>query len=131
VEKTLAELAQVVGGKVIGDGEILIRRVAPIDEAAPGEITFLANPRYRQFLADSAASAIIVGPGVIKDIAPAAGKAYLESRDPYLAFARILQLFNPAPPFDHQVSRLAYVDPSALIADAVTIFPHVYVAKGA
>jgi len=104
--------------------------VAPIDEAGPGEITFLANARYRRFLADSRASAIIVGRGVIKDPRPEPGKGYLEAADPYVAFAKILQLFSASPQFSQQISPAAHVEPTAELNDHVTIFPHVYVGGG-
>ncbi|MGZ8487098.1 MAG: LpxD N-terminal domain-containing protein [Candidatus Binatia bacterium] len=63
LERTLTALAAVVGGKVIGDGDVAIRRVAPIDEATDGEITFLTNPRYAKYLDRCRASAVIVGHG--------------------------------------------------------------------
>ena len=127
VAKTLSELADHVHGRVIGDGQAVIDRVAPIDEAGTGAITFLANPRYQQFLSTSAASAIIVAPGVVKDPPSEAGRGYLEAANPYLAFARILQLYHTPPALEPQVSSLAYVDRSAMLAENVTLFPHVFV----
>jgi UDP-3-O-[3-hydroxymyristoyl] glucosamine N-acyltransferase len=129
VAKTLWELADHVKGKVVGDGQIVIDKVAPIDEAGPGAITFLANRRYQSFLLRSAASAIIVAPGVIKD--PQPGKGYLEAADPYLAFAKILQLLNPPAGHNGQISALAYIDSSASIGEGVTVFPHVFVGARA
>jgi UDP-3-O-[3-hydroxymyristoyl] glucosamine N-acyltransferase len=129
VAKTLWELADYVNGKVVGDGQVVIDRVAPIDEAAGGAITFLANRRYQTFLLRSAASAIIVAPGIITN--PQPGKNYLEAADPYLAFAKILQLFNPPDRHNGQISALAYVDSSARIGKAVTVFPHVFIGAQA
>ena len=128
--KTLAELAQHVGGRVIGDAEVSIHKVAPIDEAGPGEITFLANPRYRQFLTQCKASAIIVGPGVIADTPAETGKGYLETASPYIAFAKILQLFSAPIHYSHQISSLAQVDPTAILDEEVTIFPQAFVSRG-
>jgi UDP-3-O-[3-hydroxymyristoyl] glucosamine N-acyltransferase len=129
VAKTLFELADHVGGKVVGDGQVVIEKVAPIDEAQAGAITFLANPRYRQFLFTSAASAMIVGPGVVKNAPVRPGKGYLETSNPYLAFAKILQLFNPPPAQKPQVSSLAYVEPSACVGEEAAIFPHVFIGE--
>ena len=53
VAKTLSELADYVHGQVIGDGQVVIDKVAPIDVAGSGAITFLANRRYQPFLATS------------------------------------------------------------------------------
>jgi UDP-3-O-[3-hydroxymyristoyl] glucosamine N-acyltransferase len=129
-EKTLSELAQHVGGRIIGDGRILIRKVAPIEEAGPGEITFLANPRYTPFLATSKASAVIVGPGVVTAAPAECGTGYLEASDPYVAFAKILQLFNPPASYRPQISAHAAIDPSADLEVDVTVFPYVVVSKG-
>jgi UDP-3-O-[3-hydroxymyristoyl] glucosamine N-acyltransferase len=128
--KTLSELAQHVGGRIIGDGRILIRKVAPIEEAGPGEITFLANPRYMPFLASSKASAVIVGPGVVTAAPAECGTGYLEASDPYVAFAKILQLFNPPASYRQQISAQATIDPTANLEVDVTVFPYVVVSKG-
>jgi UDP-3-O-[3-hydroxymyristoyl] glucosamine N-acyltransferase len=130
VAKTLAELAQYVGGKVIGDGEVSIRKVAPIDEAGPGEITFLANPRYQSFLAQCKASAIIVAPGLIQNPPGVSTPSYLETATPYAAFAKILQLFSAPVQFSRQISPLAQIDSTARLGEKVTIFPHVFVSRG-
>jgi UDP-3-O-[3-hydroxymyristoyl] glucosamine N-acyltransferase len=128
ITKALSELANHVGGRVIGDASVAIHKVEPIDEAGQGAITFLANPRYQKFLPQCQASAVIVGPGIVPpDVAPAGGINFLETADPYLAFAKILQLFSAPQRFDGTVSPLAYVDRSAEIGDRVTIFAHAFV----
>lgn len=129
--KSLSELARLVGGTVIGDDQVEITRVAPIEEAGPGEITFLAHPRYQAYLARSSASAIIVGPGVARELDPSSARHYLEVPDPYLAFAKILQIFSPPPTHSGEISALASIDPSATLGKGVTVFPYVFVGKGA
>jgi len=131
VTKSLAELARFVGGRVVGDGQIDIIKVAAIDEAGPGDITFLANPRYQPLLAECQASAVIVGSAIIEGGIARAAKNFLVTATPYLAFAQILQLYTPACEFNRQVSVLAYVESSARLADDVTIFPHAYIGKDA
>ena len=129
--KTLSELADHVQGKVIGDGGIVIRRFAAIDEAGPGEITFVANPRYQRYLDRCAASAVIVGPGIVKEAPSVAGKAYLETPNPYLAFAKILQIFHPPATGDQQISPLASIADSAHLGEKVTLYPNVFVCADA
>jgi UDP-3-O-[3-hydroxymyristoyl] glucosamine N-acyltransferase len=131
VTKTLSELAQYVGGRVIGDGQIVIRKVAPIDEAGPGEITFLTNPRYQKFLARCKASAIIIGAGAVTGPPTGGGKAYLEASNPYIAFAKILHLFNAPASAHHQVSSFAQIDPTAKLGENVTVYPHVFISNRA
>ena len=129
--KTLGELANHVGGRVIGDSSVVIHKVAPIDEAVPGEITFLTNSRYQKYLSQCRASAVIVGRGGVGGGGQNAVLSYLETADPYVAFAKILRLFCPAPQYSGEASSLAYIDKTAVLADGVTIFPHVFVGPRA
>src|SRR5262249_44972184 len=71
------------------------------------------------------ASAIIVGPGVAD--ATATQQNYLECADPYLALARILQLFSPVEAVSPEISPLAFVHPTASVGERVTIFPFAFV----
>jgi UDP-3-O-[3-hydroxymyristoyl] glucosamine N-acyltransferase len=129
IGKTLSELADYVGGSFIGDGNVVIHKVASIQEAAAGEITFLSNPRYQKFLAECKASAVIVGSGGVRTIDSRASLNFLEAADPYLAFAKILQLFQPVRQFDGAVSPAAHVDDTAVVAPGATIFPHVFIDR--
>ena len=109
---------------------MVIQRVAAIDEASAGEITFLSHPRYQQFLPSCRASAVIIASGTAgAENHPALN--YLESANPYLAFAKILQLFSPAPKFAGVISPESHVEGSAMVAEGVTIFPHAFVGSGA
>jgi UDP-3-O-[3-hydroxymyristoyl] glucosamine N-acyltransferase len=129
--KTLSELAHYVGGKVIGDGTVVIHKIAAIDEASPGEITFLTHPRYQRFLSQCRASAVIVGPGVVSDVETGSKLNYIETPNPYVAFAKVLQLFCPAPQFSGTVSPNSHIDRSAILSASVTIFPNAFVGPRA
>ena len=130
VRKTLAELAHLVGGRVIGDKNAQIWRVASIEEAGPGDIAFLAHPRYRAHLKTCRATAIIVDDRLAVERPMGAGRGLLKVAHPYLASAKILTLFNPPARYDGRVSPLAGVDPTATLAEGATVFPFVYVGKG-
>ena len=130
LSKTLNELASQVGGEVAGDGDVVIHGVAPIDEAVEGEITFLNHPQYRRFLRECRASAVIVGPAAFDE--PQGRRLnLLRCSDPYIAFAKISQLFCPAPRFNGQISPGAYVDESAIVNEGVTIFPYAWIGARA
>jgi len=86
----LSELASRLACRLEGDGDIDIVRVSGIQDAGPGDVSFLANPKYEKLLASTRASAVIV-----RDDAPAGPAAMLRTRDPYLAFARAVRLFAP------------------------------------
>ncbi len=125
--KSLADLAELVGGRVIGDPDVTIERVASIEDAGPGDIAFVANPRYRRFLASCKASAVIVA----DEPAGAAALNLLRVDDPYRAFVRIHGLFNPPPAHDPTVSPLAAIDSTAVIGAEVAVYPHSYVGRNA
>ena len=130
--RTLAELAQQVGGKVLGDGAIVIYKVAPIEDAGPGDIAFLANARYQAYLAGCKASAVIVRTGTIKTDRPdELERGYLEAADPYAAFAKVLQIFSPAVAYDRTISPLAHIHPTAILGDGLTIFSGAFIGSRA
>ncbi|HEX9444117.1 MAG TPA: UDP-3-O-(3-hydroxymyristoyl)glucosamine N-acyltransferase [Candidatus Binatia bacterium] len=130
VRKTLSELAHLVGGKVIGDGNVEIWKVASIEEAGPGDITFLSNPRYSSHLKNCQASAVIIGDRSPVRAPAEPGRGFLQVAQPYLAFAKILNIFTPAPAYDGRVSPLASIAPTAALAAGVTVFPFVYIGDG-
>ena len=108
----LSQIAQKVGCRLVGD-DVEIFRVAGIDEAGEGDLTFVSNRKYISHIPSTRASAIILG----EDISPVPMPS-LRTDDPYLAFARALELFFvpiPPPPGIH---------PTAVIADGVFIGAH-------
>jgi len=119
----LAELATAVGARLVGDGDVEIDRVSTLKDAGHGAISFLSNNRYRQYLADTKASAVIVGPQNLADCPTAA----LVSDDPYLVYARVARHLNPPPPVEAGIHATAWVDPGAVIGEGVSIGPHVSV----
>jgi UDP-3-O-[3-hydroxymyristoyl] glucosamine N-acyltransferase len=90
VTHTLSALAAELGGEVIGDGSTVIRGVAGIREAMPGDLTFLANSRYDSHLAETRASAVICSREPREADLP-----LLVVDNPYLAFQRAVGIFRP------------------------------------
>jgi UDP-3-O-[3-hydroxymyristoyl] glucosamine N-acyltransferase len=90
VTRTLAELAAILGGEVVGDGNVEIRGVAGIREAMPGDLTFLANARYDSYLLETRASAVICSREPRTAPLP-----LLTVDNPYLAFQQIVRVFRP------------------------------------
>ena len=90
LHKTLNEIAKLIDGKVIGDGDTLITGVSGIKEAADGDITFLANPKYSSLMDKTAAAAIITSAEAQKTTKP-----IILTENPSLAFAKIISMFIP------------------------------------
>jgi UDP-3-O-[3-hydroxymyristoyl] glucosamine N-acyltransferase len=143
-QATLDELARLVGGRVDGDGAVVLRAANGLAEAGPGEVSFLANPKYAGLLAVTKASAVVLAEGVPCPV-PA-----LRAKNPDLAFARVVErLAGPAPrpaPGVHpsavvspdarlgqdvSVGALCVVEAGATIGDGTALHPQVYVGAGA
>lgn len=126
MEKTLNDIAGYLEGSIIGDPFILIKNLRGIDEANTGDLTFVANPKYRDRLETTGASAILVAPGIT-----CPGKNLVVVDDPYSAFGRLLQLFyseEKAPP---GIGDQTWIADDAVIAPEAVIYPHVYIGSRA
>lgn len=126
MEKTVAELAARVNGKISGNAQLLIKGVAPIKEAQADEITFLSNPKYVKELKNSRAGAIILSPHItISD------KTSIICDNPYLAFAQILEVYYPSfTSIPQGVNPLAVVSPRAILGAKVAVGPYVVIEEG-
>ena len=125
----LRDIADQLQCRLEGDGDVDIVRVAAIHKAGPGDLTFLANPRYAPQLAATRASAVILGRA--KDGELVSPCAVLRADDPYLAFAHAVSLFAPAPSAVRGIDPLSAVSPDATIGAEVSIGPFVTVGAGA
>ena len=120
-------LAEKVHAELVGDGSVVIDRVATLDGATSGAIAFLSNPRYRHQLDATQASAVIVPPRY----AEATMLPRLVAANPYAAYARVAALFHPPQPPVAGVHPTAVVAPGASVAASATIGPHVVIGDGA
>lgn len=123
---TLGELARRLECPVEGDATIEIRRVAKIEEAGPGDLTFLANPKYASKLAGTRASAVIMNGDAV-----AAPCAIIRSKSPYLTFARAAGLLSPQSAAIAGVHPLASVAADASVDATATISAFAFVGAGA
>src|SRR4029078_5727364 len=121
----LRDLAERLECRLEGDGDVEIRRVAGIQKADAGDITFLANPKYQKARRARRASAVI-----LKDDATAARCAMLRAKDPYLAFARAVGLSAPVSRPSPGVHMLASVAADAQIGADVSLGAFVSVGEG-
>lgn len=105
-----------------GSPDIEITGLNGIEQARPGELTFVSNPKYAAAARSTKASAVIVG----KDF-PAIPAAMLRAQDPYLTFARALELFHPPLRYAPGVHATAVVHASARIGANAHIGPYVVI----
>jgi UDP-3-O-[3-hydroxymyristoyl] glucosamine N-acyltransferase len=139
----LDALARALGCALEGDGSAEVTRVAPIETAGPGDLTFLHHPKYVPYLATTRATAVIAPPGASR--APC---AVLRHENPYLAFAAALRLFHPETPLwtgvhsqaavagtahlgaGVAVGAFAVIEEGAEVGEGTQIGPQVYIGRG-
>jgi len=109
-----------------GSPDTEISGVAGIEQAGPGQITFVANVKYTAAAKTTKASAIIVA----EDF-PALPTAMLRSKNPYFAFARALELFYQPPQYGPGVHPTAVVHPSAKVGKSAHLGPYVVIDEDA
>ncbi len=139
----LKDLAEAVGGTLEGNGDLSIKRAAPLQSASEGDISFLANNKYRKFLDTTAASAVVVQKDLI------CGRSNLiRHEDPYYAFALILDILYPDELPDSigidplarisesaelgsgcRVGAFSYIGNNSRLGNDCTIHPQVYIGS--
>lgn len=126
VEYSLKEIAARFGGRLLGNAEITVSQIATLGNAQAGHLTFLASAKYRPLLADTRASAIIVGtadaeitllPRIVCD-------------NPYVYFAKVSAFLNPLDVVNPGMHPSAVIDDGAYIDPAAYIGPNVVVGTG-
>jgi UDP-3-O-[3-hydroxymyristoyl] glucosamine N-acyltransferase len=121
----LSEIDRILGTRLEnGSPDPEIRGVAGIEAAAPGQLTFIANPKYAAAARTTKASAVIVA----EDF-PALKTAMLRSKNPYLDFARALELFYTSPRYAPGIHPTAVVHASARIGAGAHVGPYVVIQE--
>jgi UDP-3-O-[3-hydroxymyristoyl] glucosamine N-acyltransferase len=120
----LSHLAAVLGAELRGDGDVEITGIAGIEQAIPGQVTFVSNKKYTALAHTTQASAILVEPDF-----PEVSAATLRVPDPYHAFARTIELFYQPPTYAPGIHPTAVIAPTAAIGDRVHIGPYVVVGE--
>ncbi|PZN32724.1 MAG: UDP-3-O-(3-hydroxymyristoyl)glucosamine N-acyltransferase [Proteobacteria bacterium] len=124
---TLGELAVRFGVALQGDPEVRVSRVASLEHADADAVAFLANPRWRRFLAGTRAGAVVLDPQYAAECPVPA----LLANNPYAVYARIAGLLHPPPVFEPGVDPGAVVDPRAQVDPSAHIGANAVVQAGA
>ncbi len=123
---TVADIAGLVGGEVIGDPAAPVRSIASIEQAGPQDLTFLSNKKYEPFLKTCQAAAVVVGPDQTE-----AAVTLIRVQNSDLAFATVMKRLAPAmTTLSAGISEHAYVAPDAKIGEEASIGPHAVVEAG-
>ena len=120
----LGEIVARFGGELVGSGATMISRIGTLENAGPGDLAFLANPKYRHKLPTTRAAAVILAPPAV-----AGPSAQILTPQPYLYYARVAQWLSPAPEVEPGVHPSAVVEGE--VAPDASIGAHVWVGPGA
>jgi UDP-3-O-[3-hydroxymyristoyl] glucosamine N-acyltransferase len=123
----LRDLVERFGGELVGDPDIEIERLATLRNAGPGDLSFLANPKYRSELGATRAAAVVLPPAERESTT----LPRIIARDAYLYFARVLAFLNPTDRPASGVHATAVVAADARVAADATIGAHCFVGRGA
>lgn len=146
MELTPQLIASMIGGRVEGDANVHLTGFAKIEEATPGTVTFIANPKYAHFIYETKASAVIVSDDfkIDEEISP----VLIRVKDPYVALADILNEIERSKPRkrgieqpcyiaegvdipdDAYIGAFAYIGSNVKLGNGVQIFPQTYVGDG-
>jgi UDP-3-O-[3-hydroxymyristoyl] glucosamine N-acyltransferase len=125
LEFELKEIADRIGGKVLGDDRVVITGIASLAEALHGQISFFADPRFKELLKTTQASAILIAePNTVFK------GSQVIVRNPALAYAKAAALFAP-PPRVVGISEKAFISESAVIGAHASIYPLAYIGEEA
>src|ERR1700730_11310226 len=128
----LQELAERLRCRLEGDAQTVIHGVAGIEQAGPGEVTFLANRRYAPNLKTTRASAVFVEDGVeVEREADEPALAKLRTSNPYLSFAKAIELFYEPPKYAPGIHATAVIAKSARIGAGAHVGPYCFVDEEA
>jgi UDP-3-O-[3-hydroxymyristoyl] glucosamine N-acyltransferase len=127
MEFTVAVIAGFLEGEIEGDPNVKVNTVAKIEEGETGALSFLANPKYEQYLYTTRSSVVLVN----KDFIPArkVDAVLIRVPDAYKAFASLLSLVEQARPKKKGIHSSAVIEPSASIGENVFIGSNVYIGE--
>lgn len=128
MEFTARQIAAYIGGEVVGDENATVCTFAKIEEGTPGALSFLANPKYTDFIYDTDSSVVLVNADFVPERPVKA--TLVKCANAYESLAKLMALYESTQPRKSGVSSLAYVAETATIGNDVYIAPFAYIGDG-
>ncbi|GAB4312563.1 MAG: UDP-3-O-(3-hydroxymyristoyl)glucosamine N-acyltransferase [Bacteroidales bacterium] len=127
MEFSARDIARILNGSIEGNPDVTVNNVSKIEEGKPGTITFLANPKYTQYIYSTNASIVIVRNDFQAENPVSATLIRVE--DPYTAFAKLLEAYNQIKQDKKGISDLAYIDSSATVGNDCYVGEFAYIGR--
>jgi len=131
LERTASELAILLDGSVHGNPDVRVRKLAKIESAPPGSVSFLSNPEYERFIYLTEASVVIVREDFVPVQPLPSELSLLKVDDPYRAFARLLEAYDAILKRQVGIHPSAQVDADVTLGDDCYVGPAVVIESGA
>ena len=132
---TIREIAEWLGGDIVGGNrsEPEINSVAKIEDATPGSLTFLANPKYEKYLGTTKATAVLVSKKLdLRKIEGLPSLIFIRVDDPYIAFLQVLKRITPAmDPFSSGIHSTAAISSTAVLGKNISIGANAVIGENA
>lgn len=125
---TAQAVAELVGGRLLGDGAVVIRMVRPLGRAGPDALSLAVSPRYADELRASEAGAVLVPEGLAEP--PVGSRARIVVRDPYAALARVIPILFPPPPARPGIDPTARLGAGCVLGEGVSVGPFTVLGRG-
>jgi len=123
---TLKQISDFLEAKFIGDHNCIITSIGSLKSAQPGQISFLQNPKYRQYLNTTKASVVIIKQEDYEDRYPG---NFIFVKDPYLAYAKMSALFDDTPTVRPGIHPTVILGEGCEVGENVNIAPHCVIGK--
>lgn len=127
MEIRLKEIAQLVNGRIVGDENILIKGIAPLEDVSENCLSFVSNIKYLKFLYDTQASAVLISEGLVPSHEVKTTLIYV--KDSYGAFTRLLEYFNPEMIHRKGIEQPSFISPSVKLDESIYIGAFTYIGE--
>src|SRR3989475_4974915 len=122
-----SEIAALTGGRLVGPGTVTVAGIAPLERAGPGDLSFLASPRYAPYFERTSASVVLVAPAL--ESTNGGPETRIVVADPYAALLVVLPVLYPQAVWEAGVHPTAVVGRAATWPAPVAIGPHASLAR--
>lgn len=127
MEFSAKAIAEFINGKIEGDENVIVTNVSKIEEGLPGTLSFLANPKYTNFIYSTKASIVIVDNNFVPE--KKINSTLIRVEEPYAAFASLLELYSKFKNNKIGIDSLAFVDSSCDYGEDIYIGAFTYISK--
>lgn len=124
---TAKQIAELLKGTIAGDANVTVNRLSKIEEGEPGSLSFLANPKYTNYIYNTQASIVIVDEGFVPE--KAINATLIKVKNAYMAFAELLEFYNKVKLDKKGVSEKAYIAESAILGKDIYIGPFAFIGE--